>query len=316
MLKVKDEYFDLLYNRGVSNKKRVELHKIDANEKISIMSDAMFKTMFYNENRLKYSCRLLSYFLNVSYDDLLKHLRLSKSEVDKDNNNEKNQRCDYVADIFGTSINIEVNMNDKVQTLRRNMHYSHRLFSKKVKSSSDEKDYEYTQVVQVNINNFSFKGNDKIVDIYVPRNNEGLVLDDSIIFIQIYVPNLLEKWYTNGIGSLSEAERFILVLVESNLDKSTTLGGEFDFMKDYIDDAKVASRDEDLLESYDKEWALKDQALRDGFAEGMEQGVKQGIEQRDKEIIINMYNDKVDIKTIAKYTKLSKEEINKIINNK
>jgi len=86
-------------------------------------------------------------------------------------------------------------------------------------------------------------------------------------------------------------------------------------MKDYIDDAKVASRDEGLLESYDKEWALKDQALRDGFREGMEQGVKHGIEQREKEIIINMYNNKVDIKTIAKYTKLSETEINKIIDN-
>ena len=79
-------------------------------------------------------------------------------------------------------------------------------------------------------------------------------------------------------------------------------------MKDYIDDAKVASRDEDLLESYDKEWALKDQALRDGFAEGME--------KKEKEIVITMHNDKVDIKTIAKYTKLSEPEINKIIENK
>jgi len=94
-------------------------------------------------------------------------------------------------------------------------------------------------------------------------------------------------------------------------------------MKDYIDDAKVASRDEDLLESYDKEWALKDQALRDGLAGGMEQGVKQCIEQgieqgikhRDKEIVITMRNNKVDIKTITKYTKLSETETNQIINN-
>ena len=102
----------------------------------------------------------------------------------------------------------------------------------------------------------------------------------------------------------------MLVLVESNLDKSTTLGGEFDFMKDYIDDAKVASLDEDLLESYDKEWALKDQALRDGFAEGIAQGIK----QNQKEIVINMYSKNIDIKTIADITKLSETEINEILN--
>lgn len=50
-------------------------------------------------------------------------------------------------------------------------------------------------VIQFNLNNFSFQGNDKITDIYTPQNKEGITLNDKIIIIQIYVPNLRKKCY-------------------------------------------------------------------------------------------------------------------------
>ena len=89
-------------------------------------------------------------------------------------------------------------------------------------------------------------------------------------------------------------------------------------MKEYIEDAKEASNDWNNLEAYDKEWALKDQALRDGYQEGfdigiekgIEQGIKQGIKQKEKDIVINMLKKGIDINTIAEITKLSINEIN------
>ena len=67
--------------------------------------------MFQNENRIKYSCKLLSYYLNISYKELLENLRLSKNELDKEYEKDVSLRCDYVANIRGISINIEVNNN-------------------------------------------------------------------------------------------------------------------------------------------------------------------------------------------------------------
>ena len=37
------------------------------------------------------------------------------------------------------------------------------------------------------MNNFSFKGNDKIIDIYTLQNSEGIMLDNKLIFIQIHL---------------------------------------------------------------------------------------------------------------------------------
>ena len=72
------------------------------------------------------------------------------------------------------------------------------------KRSKEEKRIDYTQVIQFNLNNFSFKGNDKIIDIYGVKNDSDLTLSDKIIFVQIYVPNLRKKWYNEGIESLNE----------------------------------------------------------------------------------------------------------------
>ena len=85
------------------------------------------------------------------------------------------------------------------------MEYAHRLYSKKIKRG--EANYQYTQVIQFNLNNFAFKGNDKIVDIYTVTNEANIRLSNKLIFIQIFVPNRRKKWYTKGIESLSEKEK-------------------------------------------------------------------------------------------------------------
>jgi len=187
---------------------------------------------------------------------------------------------------------------------------------------------EYTQIVQLNLNNFAFEGNDKIIDIYTLRNDEGLNLTNKIIIVQIYVPNLRKKWYTSGIGSLNELERYILTLTEQNIEDSLKLGKGHKIMEDYIKDAVNASGDEILLEAYDKEWALTDLGKHEGFKagyaegmlegkqEGIEQGIKegvqQGIQQKETEIILNMLNKGMDINLISEITGLSIEKIKQI----
>ena len=52
---------------------------------------------------------------------------------------------------------------------------------------------------------------------------------------------------------------------------------------------------------------------KEGKKEGIEQGKKEGIIAAKEEDAINMYKEKIDISIIAKVTKLSEEEIVKII---
>ena len=136
-------------------------------------------------------------------------------------------------------------------------------------------------------------------------------LSNKLIFVQIYVPNLRKKWYTKGMKSLSEEEKYILALVEMDLDKVNALGGE-NIMDEYVKEAEEVSFEGGVGEAYDKEWALRDQGYRDGLSQGKAEGKAEGINDRNFEIAKNLLKNKVDISIIASSTGLSEEEINSL----
>ena len=312
MIGIKGYKFKTLHDLELDNEYVLKLSRnIKKGQKISILSDTMLKAMFQNENRIKYSAKFLSYFIDVEYEDILNNICLAKNELDKNNENNKGERCDYVALLSDTSLNIEVNNNSSLEVLERNMEYAHRLYSKKIRRG--EENYQYTQVIQFNLNNFAFKGNDKIVDIYTVTNDDNIGLSNKLIFVQIYVPNLRKKWYTKGMKSLSEEEKYILALVEMDLDKLNDLGGE-NIMDEYVKEAEEVSFEGGVGEAYDKEWALRDQGYRDGLsqgkAEGKIEGFSQGKIENKKEIAKNMLNEGIDINIIIKCTGLTNEDIN------
>ena len=314
MVGIKGYKFKKLHDLELDNEYVLKLSRnIKKGQKISILSDTMLKAMFQNENRIKYSAKFLSYFIDVDYEDILNNICLAKNELDKNNENDKGERCDYVALLSDTSLNIEVNNNSSLEVLERNMEYAHRLYSKKIRRG--EENYQYTQVIQFNLNNFAFKGNDKIVDIYTVTNNDNIGLSNKLIFVQIYVPNLRKKWYTKGIKSLSEEEKYILALVEMDLDKLNDLGGE-NIMDEYVKEAEEVSFEGGVGEAYDKEWALRDEGYRDGLSQGKAEGISEGISQgkieSKKEIAKNLLKNKIDISIISSSTGLTEEEINSL----
>ena len=57
-------------------------------------------------------------------------------------------------------------------------------------------------------------------------------------------------------------------------------------------------------ESYDKEWALREQSIRDG--------IDKGREEKSRDIAFAMIKENIDIEIISKCTGLSIDEINKL----
>lgn len=79
------------------------------------------------------------------------------------------------------------------------------------------------------------------------------------------------------------------------------------------------SKEEELQGIYDIEERqefiqnrIREHALVDGYEEGMKKGMEKGSLNKQKEIVINMLNKKIDIKTISELTGLSKEEVEKL----
>lgn len=294
------------------------LDTITEKEKFSIFSDSMFKTMFANENRKKYACKLLSYILDISYEELLKTLEFGKNELDKRKEKEKGERADFVAYINNSAIDIEINCNDKIETLERNIEYMNRLYSKKVEKG---KRYDYRQSLLININNFAYKGKEQVKYISYLKDNENEALTDKLIVVQIYIPNLVKKWYTSGVEMLNEEEKYLLTLVIPEIETALEIGKDHAIMEEYINEAIEVSKEEEIRDAYSKEWDLLDQGYRDGREQGLEDGREEGIKvgkqegkQESKfEIAKKMLQEKLDIELIIKVVGISKKELNTLV---
>lgn len=60
--------------------------------------------------------------------------------------------------------------------------------------------------------------NEDVIEIFYIQNDKRDVITDKLIFINISIPNLREKWYNKDINELSELERYILSLIETDID--------------------------------------------------------------------------------------------------
>ena len=297
---LRDIVFKKLEDYEVDTEYSVVVKELKEGEKPSIVSDSMFKTMLFNQNRIKYACKLISYFVDIPYEELLKNLKFVKNELDKEHLDDSNQRSDFVAFIHGTYINIEMNNNSNLNYMERNYQYVDKLYGSKIKIGSS-KNPNYMPVLQINFNNFALKGIDKIFDIYAMRNDEGILMNDKKIIVQIYLPNLRKKCYNEGVEKLDEREKFILTMVESSIEKATKIAKGFDLMEEYLNESEKVITDINFGESYDKELALKDL----GRQEGEEIGILRGKEETQLEIAKNLLSlGTVPIEDISKTTGL------------
>ena len=289
-----------------TKKYRINLMPIKEGEKISIISDSMFHTMFYHQKRIKYSAKFFSYIIDVPYKELLKKVKLVKSELDKDKVYQKGERCDYVAEINRSLLNLEVNTNPSHEILERNMEYAFRLYRKLSRLGSN---HEYRQVIQVNLNNFCYKNNNKSVDVFTLNNKDGTTLSNKIIIINIYLPNIRKKCYTNGIESLNEFERYILVLSETNIRIAQEIAEGDLFMQETIKEQNEFCLGEDLKESYNHELAYGEEMKRTGYDEGVEKGQ---LTERQA-IFKSLLDNGMTIEELSEKTGISIDDIKQII---
>ena len=121
---LKDYNLNFLYDYPKKKDNKFEMinpNNLDDSKKLSAVSDVMFKTLFFNENRLKYSSKLLSFLVDASYEELCENLKLDKESLDKNNYYEKGQTVDYVARIKDTFLNIELNNSSDPTVMKRNI---------------------------------------------------------------------------------------------------------------------------------------------------------------------------------------------------
>lgn len=295
IMNLKNSNINLTKMRTIS-KNSGDVITFKSKDLIPITSDVMFKALFQRQDNIKFPCKLLSYILDVTYEELLQHLKFTKTETGKKTKNELSYRQDLVVTLNDVHINIEMNNNSSEEIRDRNLSYIMRLREDNMSKR------QYNQIIQINLNNYCYKDDNSIRRDYVFMDNENNILTNKIVIIDIYLPNIKKKSYNKS--RLSEMEKFLLIGIEEDPIKALEYMGDDIVMQELNSRISEFCLSDDLRESYDKEWALKDQARRDGIDEGIEQG--------KCEIITKLLKGGMTIEEISTITEIPIEEIQNI----
>ena len=263
--------------------------------KIPIISDVMFETMINNESRKKYAALIIASALKRNYKDICSTIEYVKNKLDKQSEIEKGREVDFICKLEDEYIGIEMNNNYRKELYERNISYAMDIYkSKEIRGSK----YSFNKVVQINVNNFTFENNNKEVEEYALRNNEGEYLTEKIKIINIYLPIIRNKYYTGD--DLSELDKIMLIFNEEDNEELSKLYEGDEILMEYVKDAKVASINDDIVGLYDKE--LHEELLRNTELYNAEQKGK-------KETAKNMLQKGLNIDFICDCTKLTLKEV-------
>ena len=179
----------------------------------------------------------------------------------------------------------------------------------------------------MNINNFTVRNITEPVNISVTTN--GTDRRTKIVYVDVYLPLINEKYNIEGSDSLNDGEKKILAMFASYIDKAEELGRGDERVMSFIETLKWLKKNKKAMREYKKLSKDKEDGIIIGESRGREEGIiigeslgrKEGIaigesrgrEENQIEIAKAMLKDGLDHKTISKYTALSLEQIESII---
>ena len=169
----------IFLNQKITKEDSYELKKIKKGDIIPLVSNTMFETMLNNKKRKKYVAYLLSLILEENYEDILNGIEFTKESMDKENFYDSKKTVDLICKFKDKYYNIEMNNNNtEKERLERNISYLEKIYDGSMKKGM--KEYVYNNCIQININNFNFVGNTKVVDKFYIQNNNLDKLTDKI----------------------------------------------------------------------------------------------------------------------------------------
>ena len=292
------------------------------NNKNVFLNEKVAKKLFKNELYGKIlSAKVISDILNIDYDTIYNNIKLSSEEI-AFSAKTLNSTADaiYYDDVH--YFNIEVNFNNYKNKPRQLSSYTYQLYLGQIHSHNDYP--KLKRIIQISLDSWDyFHCNEFMYYVYFMEQKTHQIESDDITKIHINLAYLQKLDYTNIEISGNKLMKDLYFLSCGDNEKLDIVYGGDNLMEKIIDEAKKIANELELdLYATDEEFRRMDQEeyFNNGLKEGIEQGIKQGIEQgilqKQKELVINFYNNKVPIEVIAKSANLTTKEVKSIIDNK
>ena len=206
-------------------------------------------------------------------------------------------------------IQVEVNASNLNYVKPRNMSYLCAIYSHHVLKGQNY-DQE-TKIIQINFN-YGLKDSEDKRIYYVQDKSQKRYVENFTIY-EINMEKHINYWYTKDKEKIEENKEIIMLDLEP--EELKLLSQKDRMVKKYMSEIEKINSDPDFFEymSAEEDNRKIENSIR---KEMTEKGLKEGKEQSQKEIIITMFKQGLDIETIQKYTNINRDFILNCINKK
>ena len=277
---------------------------------IPLTSNTMFKELFGRIENKDILSFFLSNYLDIEYNLVYDNIIHLNTSLKIDNINDYKYDTDIIVTLNDVVINLEMNNIFWNGIKNRNFSYITTLIGKQYVSGKGKEQFKKIKKhIQINLNKYTEPKNRKVQILKL----KDIETDEEIELLEIHNVNLeviKEECYNKDVNELTKLEKVSKFLLSENSEELKGVIGDMDEILDKVMDL---CNDERLIGLYNKEDL--DEAIKEGrYLAGVDDGIEKGIEKKQKEVVINMLNDNLDIELISKYTNMDVSEIKKIKN--
>ncbi|MBQ8472701.1 MAG: hypothetical protein IJ501_04295 [Bacilli bacterium] len=284
-------------------------------ELLQVRTDTIFHDLFCREDMdtLEWA---VSKILDCKYEDIHGKVKVANIRLSRLYKKERTKYLDLLVEYKNEKIIIEMNNNTGGIHTRNILYACNVLVNNyRIKEKKDLEDDYYKKVIKVvlvNLNWFRGKLGEKIEPkkVYeIPYSD----LTDDYIFKMI---NANLDYYSNiCYDDVNQADKLYKLLTITRKEDLKKIMESEKLLDTYGNKLMKLSKNSDYTEVIMDEIVEQNVAKQTAYLIGKNEGIEQGIEQKQVQIILNMYEKKMKLSDIASFTDLSIQEVEKIIDN-
>lgn len=311
------------------------LRRIPLEKFVDLKVDYAFKQLFGIEKNKDLTIFLLNAILNRTGRNAIKEVSFMSQELSGEHQEDKQSRLDILVKTQeNIAINIEIQLSNQHDMIKRTLYYWSKIYTSELKKGFGY--HKLRPAITINICNFSlFKQTDAYHTSFHLYEDDGKFRIDDVLEIHFIEMNkFIRQWFTNKLNPLdNELASWLLLLGAVDVRKKKVykefylaleeLAMNDKRIKDALTIWQELSQSPEEYYAYesrlkyilDEEAKLEDAkyfAEKEGVAKGIEQGIEQGEKKKQQEIALKMLQKNMDLESIAEFTELTLDEINKL----
>ena len=282
---------------------------LEGGDILKIKDNRTFHALFNNQDK-KATLWFMSQILQKRMDEIKEIIKIENNELKPLNHYDKGKTVDFIVSVGDDVVIVEMNNNNSGRDYTRNLFYTFHALLNKVEVGNK---YTKKHGILINLNWFT-NDNEKlkiipgVTEIKYPYPIIGKEHEDSIITIKNVNLSFYDKMMYNGV----KMKDFLWKLFTINkLEEIQDVGKNIKELSHYCQEIERLSMSKEYCMTIWNE-TLEDKLSGITF---YEDGKKFGEKNKEREMIINFFNNGVSLDVIAKSVNLSLSEVQNIINS-